>query len=381
MAHCSTVLSQIVRIFPRHEFQSLGQSASRGAEVPLIFPLDSICRLADGATGQDVIALRDVVDNLSAQGQKALPSRNQGLQQGDAGSCNEQQPHTLYEELFKCLLARCQAMAHATKRSNSTARSTFWMPLWSNLTLSLFPWAKYQKSKGAAKLHIGLDADGYLPAFVDLSEGKEHEINRARSLELPKGSYVVFDRGYTDYTWYQDLCSDGVFFVTRLKSNAVADAGTKASGPQEPRSARRPGNSSGQAARDLSAGHLLGCRNRHHLSIRDQCPGDSSADRRRSVQGTLADRTLLQMDQAKSESEEFSGDLQERREDPALDRPVCLPGSVVSEVPVESRRVVTAHVANITAQFVRETRFDGATQAKTADKPITRQSVTAHLKL
>ena len=102
------------------------------------------------------------------------------------------------------------------------------------LTLSLFPWAKYQKSKGAAKLHVGLDADGYPPAFVDLSEGKEHEINRARGLELPKGSYVVFDRGYTDYTWYQDLCSDGVFFVTRLNSNAIVTPGRKRLGRKRP---------------------------------------------------------------------------------------------------------------------------------------------------
>ena len=52
MAHCSTVLSQIVRIFPRHEFQALAEQASCWAEIPLIFPVDSVCRLADGATGR-----------------------------------------------------------------------------------------------------------------------------------------------------------------------------------------------------------------------------------------------------------------------------------------------------------------------------------------
>ncbi len=102
------------------------------------------------------------------------------------------------------------------------------------LTLSLFPWAKYQKTKGAAKLHVGLDADGYLPAFVDLTDGKEHEINHARELDLPRGSYLVFDRGYTDYTWYQDLTEDGVFFVTRLKSNAIVTPGKKRRGRKSP---------------------------------------------------------------------------------------------------------------------------------------------------
>ena len=103
-----------------------------------------------------------------------------------------------------------------------------------DLTLSLFPWAQYRKGKGAAKLHIGLDADGYLPAFVNMTPGKEHEINVGRELELSKGSYVVFDRGYTDYSWYQELTEDGVFFVTRLKSNAVTIPGPLRRGRKSP---------------------------------------------------------------------------------------------------------------------------------------------------
>ena len=103
-----------------------------------------------------------------------------------------------------------------------------------DLTLSLFPWAQYRKSKGAAKLHIGLDADGYLPAFVNMTAGKEHEINIARELKWPKGSYIVFDRGYTDYSWYQELTEDGVFFVTRLKTNAVTTPGPLRRGRKSP---------------------------------------------------------------------------------------------------------------------------------------------------
>lgn len=77
---------------------------------------------------------------------------------------------------------------------------------------------------------MGLNVDGYLPVFVDLVEGKENEINYARKLELPRGSYLVFDRGYTVYTWYQDLTEDGVFYVTRLKSTAIVTPGKKRRG-------------------------------------------------------------------------------------------------------------------------------------------------------
>lgn len=179
-------------------------------------------------------SLRDVVDNLDVQGGKLYHLGIRAFSRATLARCNEKQPHTLYEELFKRLLARCQSMAPRNKNFRLDGKVYLLDASLVELTLSLFPWAKYQKKKGAAKLHVGLDADGYLPAFVDLTEGREHEINHARELELPQGSYVVFDRGYTDYTWYQDLCEDGVFFVTRLKSNAIVTPGKKRRGRKSP---------------------------------------------------------------------------------------------------------------------------------------------------
>ena len=55
---------------------------------------------------------------------------------------------------------------------------------------------------------------------MDMTKGKEHEINWARALKLPKGSFVCIDRGFTDYRWYSDLTTHAVFFVSRLKRNA-----------------------------------------------------------------------------------------------------------------------------------------------------------------
>ena len=69
-------------------------------------------------------------------------------------------------------------------------------------------------------MHTVIDHDGYLPAVVTVTEAKCHEVNIAKLLKLPKGSIVVFDRGYNDYTWFRHLCKSGVFLVTRLKSNA-----------------------------------------------------------------------------------------------------------------------------------------------------------------
>ena len=60
----------------------------------------------------------------------------------------------------------------------------------------------------------------YLPEFVTVTEGKAHDVTIGRTLQFPKGSIVAIDRGYNDYTWYNQLTEIGIFFVTRLKSNA-----------------------------------------------------------------------------------------------------------------------------------------------------------------
>ena len=89
-----------------------------------------------------------------------------------------------------------------------------------DLCLSVFPWAKFRATKGAVKLHVGLDHEGLLPAFVAMTEGKTHDLTAARALQLPSGSIVVMDRGYTDDVWYNQLNNNNISFVTRLKTNA-----------------------------------------------------------------------------------------------------------------------------------------------------------------
>ena len=233
MAHCSTVLSQIVRIFPRYEFQALANKYHVGQKFRSFSRWTQfVAMLTAQFTNRS--SLRDLADNFGVQGNKLYHLGIKVFSRATLARCNEKQPHILYEELFKRLLGRCQNLAPRNKAFKLEGKIYLLDASLVELTLSLFPWAKYQRTKGAAKLHIGLDADGYLPAFVDFTRGNEHEINRARQLELTRGSYVVFDRGYTDYSWYQELTEDGVFFVTRLKSNAVITPGRKRRGRKSP---------------------------------------------------------------------------------------------------------------------------------------------------
>src|SRR5438552_19047239 len=89
-----------------------------------------------------------------------------------------------------------------------------------DLCATMFDWAKFRLTKGAVKLHLLLDHDGYLPSFAVITEGKKHEVRVARQMRFTPGTILVFDRGYTDYEWFGSLIKQGVYFVTRLKENA-----------------------------------------------------------------------------------------------------------------------------------------------------------------
>jgi putative transposase len=164
-------------------------------------------------------SLRDVVSSISAQAKKLYHLGAATVTRSSLARVNETQSHELYEGLFAKLLSRCQGLTpkHGFRFKNklySLDASTI------DLCLSVFPWAKFRTTKGAVKLHVGLDHDGLLPAFVSITDGKTHDISEARALQLPKGSIVVMDRGYNDYAWYNKLNLNGILFVTRQRKNA-----------------------------------------------------------------------------------------------------------------------------------------------------------------
>lgn len=167
-------------------------------------------------------SLRDVVENVKAQSRKLYHLGMKTVSRSTLARVNDEQPAALYKELFYKMLQRCQTTA--PKNRFKIAEKIYLLDATIiNLCLAAFPWATFRQKKGAIKLHVGLDADGYLPEFIDVTEGKKHEISWARMLKLSKGSLVVFDKGFTDYEWWQELTTSGIFFVTRLKDNALVE--------------------------------------------------------------------------------------------------------------------------------------------------------------
>lgn len=218
MAHANTIISQILKFVPRHEFDDLAKEhhkgrAFRSASRWSQFAAMIIAQLSGRKS------LRDIEENMAAQRRRLYHLGCTSLARSTLSRLNSNQPHALYEKLFAKLLHRCRSAAPGHK-------FRFKAPMYSldstsiSLCLSMFPWARSLSSKGGIKLHVLLNHQGHLPEYVLMTEGKCQDIMAARSMKFPKGSLIVMDRGYADYAWYKKLSDDGVFFISRLKSHA-----------------------------------------------------------------------------------------------------------------------------------------------------------------
>jgi hypothetical protein len=88
-----------------------------------------------------------------------------------------------------------------------------------DLCLSLFPWAKFRKSKGAVKMHTLLDLRGNIPTTIIITNGKVHEVHALDRIVIEAGAIYIMDRGYLDFERLYTIQQCSAFFVTRAKSN------------------------------------------------------------------------------------------------------------------------------------------------------------------
>ena len=156
---------------------------------------------------------------MNAQAHRLYHLGSAKLTRSNLARMNENKPYSLHEALFGKLLRHCQHLTPGHKFCFKNAlysldASTI------DLCLSAFPWTDFRTTKGAIKLHVGLNHSGYLPEFTVITEGKTTDIEVGRTLAFPTGSIMAMDRGYMDYAWFNQLTNKGIYFVTRLKSNA-----------------------------------------------------------------------------------------------------------------------------------------------------------------
>jgi hypothetical protein len=231
MKEFASIFSQLLAIFSRAQFETAVRrhDAERGAKgfdcwtqfVAMLF-----CQLGRAHSLREICGgLASVEGKLQHLGVGNAPARS------TLSYANAHRPSGLFEDVFYSLLGRCQALVGPRKfRFKNKLYSLDATVI--DLCLSVFDWAKFRRAKGAIKLHLLLDHDGYLPTFCLMTEGRVHEINVARTLELPSGAVVVMDRGYVDYLWLDALDAQGVFYVTRLKENSLFSVEAQLSEPK-----------------------------------------------------------------------------------------------------------------------------------------------------
>jgi hypothetical protein len=220
---CS-IFSQVLKLFCRREFEKAVKEhkaerhargfTSWGQFVAMLF-----CQLGRAHS------LREICGGLACcEGQLQHLGVPVAPKKSTLAYANENRPWELYQTVFEQTLHKCQELVASQGMRKKFRFKNRLMSLDGSiidLSMSMFDWAKFRRTKGAIKLHLLLDHDGYLPSFAVVTEGKISEIKVARTLRFDPGTILAIDRGYNDFQWFVDLTQEGVYFVTRMKTNTV----------------------------------------------------------------------------------------------------------------------------------------------------------------
>jgi putative transposase len=215
------VFGQVLKLVPRYEFDTLAAAHHKGRKLRSMTRWNQFVALSLGQlAGRH--SLRDIEANLSAQQGRLYHLGAGKVARSSLARVNEEQPYTLYEALFAKLYGRCAG--HAPRHGFHFANKLYALDAsLIDLSLKVFPWAHYALGKAAMKLHVGLDHDGYLPAFANVTCGRTSDMAGARAMAFPKGSIVVYDKGYSAFAWHKSLIERGIFFVTRARGNILCE--------------------------------------------------------------------------------------------------------------------------------------------------------------
>ncbi len=221
MNRVCSIFSQILHLIPRPQFEvrvreHKAERHARGFGSWTQFIGMLFCQLGHAQS------LREITGGLAAcEGKLRHLGVSEPPRRSTLSYANQHRPWELFRSVFYDLLKTCQQEAAGSKRKFRFKHKLLSIDSTTiALSLSMFDWAQYKRSKGAVKLHLVLDHDGYLPQYAVISNGKQADISAARKMSFAPGTMLVFDRGYADYDWWLSLMRQKVFFVTRLKDNA-----------------------------------------------------------------------------------------------------------------------------------------------------------------
>jgi hypothetical protein len=228
------MFSQILKLVPRIEFERMvrqtgAEHAAKGFSSWSQFVAMLFCQLGRAHS------LREIEGGLKSCEGKLAHLGIEAPARASLSYANAHRPWELFQQVFYGLYETVAASVRAPRKFRFKHKLVSLDSTVIDLCVSMYDWAKFRRTKGAVKLHLVLDHDGYLPCFGIITEGSVHDVKVAQQIHFAPGTIVVDDRGYNDYRLFAKWTEAGVFFVTRMKDNAQFEVIEEREPPQNRR--------------------------------------------------------------------------------------------------------------------------------------------------
>lgn len=215
-----TFFSQLMDYLPMYEFRRCVKIYRGDYKVKNFSCLDQfLCMAFAQLTYRE--SLRDIETCLRAMQNKLYHMGIRGrVSRSTLADANEKRDWRIYADFAQILIHIARDLYSDEQFGVELEDTVYALDSTTiDLCLSLFPWANFRKTKGAIKLHTLLDLRGNIPTFIEITDGKVHDVNILDVLIPEPGSYYIMDRGYIDFCRLYLLHQYSAFFVVRAKTN------------------------------------------------------------------------------------------------------------------------------------------------------------------
>ncbi len=214
------VFSQVMEFFPWRRFDTCVRRYGGDYKIKT-FPCSEQLRVMAFAQLTYRESLRDIETCLRAMKTKRYHMGiRSGISRNNLSSANQTRDWRIYADFAQVLIGEARSLYAEEKLEVDLDATVYALDASTiDLCLSMFPWAKFRKTKVAVKLHTLLNLQGNIPEFILISDGKLHDVNVLDYLVPMPGAYYVMDRGYLDFERLYQLHQAKAYFVTRAKSN------------------------------------------------------------------------------------------------------------------------------------------------------------------
>jgi len=214
------VFSQVMEFLPWRRFDTCVRRYGGDHKIKT-FPCSEHLRVMAFAQLTYRESLRDIETCLRAVKTKwyHLGIRG-GVSRNNLSNANRERDWRIYADFAQVLIGQARTLYAEEDLGLDLDASVYALDASTiDLCLSLFPWARFRRAKGAVKMHTLLNLQGNIPEFILISDGKLHDVNVLDYLVPAPGAYYVMDRGYLDFGRLYQLHQAKAYFVTRAKKN------------------------------------------------------------------------------------------------------------------------------------------------------------------